>query len=66
MTSGLGAGALVAMFIAGLFIAALWVLLPFAVFGLKDLVRKAVAQQQHTAEILERIERTLASQQRDK
>lgn len=47
--------AMVALVIVAIFVAVLWVLLPFAVFGLKDLVREAVAQQRRTNELLEQL-----------
>lgn len=42
----------VGAWIAGLFILALWVVLPFAVFGLKGLVRECLEQQRKTNELL--------------
>lgn len=38
--------------IAGVFIVVVWVLLPFAVFGLKPLVRQLLAEQRRTNELL--------------
>lgn len=37
------------------FIAILWVLLPFAVFGVKDLVSAAIAQQKITNTLLQQL-----------
>lgn len=41
--------------IAAFFIAVLWILMPFAVFGLKDLTRDAIAQQRKTNQLLEQM-----------
>lgn len=44
---------IVFLWIAGFLIAVLWVLLPFAVFGLKDLVRELIKEQKRTNVMLE-------------
>ena len=38
-----------------LFIAILWILMPFAVFGTKDLIAQQIKQQKRTNELLEQI-----------
>lgn len=58
-SGGLSAGVMLVLVLLGLLIAVLWVLLPFAVFGLKNLVRQAIAEQQRTSETLARIEAAL-------
>lgn len=62
--TSLGGGLLIALVLLGLFVAVLWVFLPFAVFGLKDLVRRAVEEQQRTNETLGRLEARLAERER--
>jgi threonine/homoserine/homoserine lactone efflux protein len=44
---------LAALFIVLLLV--LWVLLPFAIFGMKDLLRKLLREQTHTNTLLERL-----------
>jgi ABC-type sulfate transport system permease component len=39
--------------IVGLIIAVLWILLPFAVFGSKDILRELVEQQKRTNALLD-------------
>jgi hypothetical protein len=39
----------------GVVIAILWVLLPFAVFGIKDMARTLIEEQRTTNKLLERI-----------
>lgn len=48
-------GLIVALVIVGLFVAVLWVLLPFAVFGLKPLMREALAELRAVRAALERL-----------
>lgn len=55
---GLYAGA----WIAGLFIAVLWIVLPFAVFGLKRLVRECIEQQRKTNELLVQLHKDIAKE----
>lgn len=43
------------LMIVGLVIAVLWIFLPFAVFGLKDLVREVLAETRRTNELLKQI-----------
>jgi hypothetical protein len=43
------------LILLALLVAVLWILLPFAVFGLKGLLRDAIAQQRRTNELLERM-----------
>jgi hypothetical protein len=38
-----------------LFIAILWILMPFAVFGTKDLIEEQIKQQKRTNELLEQL-----------
>lgn len=47
-------GLLIAAVLLGLLIAVLWVLLPFAVFGLKPLLREALAELRAMRAALER------------
>jgi hypothetical protein len=51
--AGLGVGVSLALVLLGLLIAVLWVLLPFAVFGVKDLMRQLLAEQRKTNALLE-------------
>lgn len=55
MGEGLGVGAtlLVVMFL--IVLAVLWGLLPFAVFGIKDVVRDATREQKRTNELLQQL-----------
>ena len=39
----------------GFFIAILWILLPFAVFGIKDLARGLILKQETTNKLLQKI-----------
>lgn len=55
MGTGAIGGIYLVLAIVGLFIAVLWILLPFAVFGLKDLVRETLHEQRRTNELLERL-----------
>lgn len=48
-----GIGALGAILL--LFVAILWILMPFAVFGTKDLIEEQIKQQKKTNELLERL-----------
>lgn len=41
--------------IVGLIVAVLWVFLPFAVFGIKDLARDLISQSKRTNELLEKL-----------
>lgn len=49
------AGSMVIFVIIGLIIALLWIVLPFAVFGIKDLMRKQISESKRTNELLERL-----------
>jgi hypothetical protein len=54
------AGAIyLALLLVATVIAILWVLLPFAVFGLKDLVRQAIREQRRAADLLHEIKDAL-------
>lgn len=48
----LPAWVLFALFIAAVFIVVLWIMLPFAVFGVKPLLRELLREQQRTNEEL--------------
>lgn len=39
----------------GVVIAVLWVFMPFAIFGLKDLTRDLIREQRRTNELLEKL-----------
>lgn len=45
-------GAGVILVLIGMVIAVLWVLLPFAVFGIKDLAKELIAEQRKTNTLL--------------
>jgi len=45
------------LIVLAIIVAILWILLPFAVFGLKDLMHKVISEQRRTNELLERIAR---------
>ncbi len=47
---------LVLLFVAVVLLLVLWILLPFAVFGVKPLIRQVMALQQRTNELLQRAE----------
>ena len=48
----LGAGVVIAIGVLCLLIAVLWILMPFAIFGTKDLLRELIKEQKRTNEIL--------------
>ncbi|WP_382157541.1 hypothetical protein [Hydrogenophaga sp. ANAO-22] len=48
----LGAGVVIAISLLCLLIAILWILMPFAIFGTKDLLRELIREQRKTNEIL--------------
>ena len=48
----LGAGVIIAIGLLCLLIAILWILMPFAIFGTKDLLRELIREQKKTNEIL--------------
>ena len=48
----LGAGVVIAITVLCLLIAILWILMPFAIFGTKDLLRELIKEQKRTNEIL--------------
>ena len=48
----LGAGVVIAIVVLCLLIAVLWILMPFAIFGTKDLLRELIREQKKTNEIL--------------
>ncbi|HWT18580.1 MAG TPA: hypothetical protein VN280_06660 [Variovorax sp.] len=50
MNSMLGAG--VVMWLIAIFIAILWILMPFAIFGTKPLLRQLLAEQKRTNKLL--------------
>ncbi len=43
------------LLILGLVVAVLWILMPFAVFGLKDLTKQLLQQQRETNQLLQKI-----------
>jgi hypothetical protein len=43
----------IALWVLGFIIAVLWVLMPFAIFGTKPLVRELIAEQRRTNRLLE-------------
>lgn len=48
-----GASVLVVLFLV--FVGFLWILMPFAIFGTKDLISAQVAEQKKTNELLQQI-----------
>ena len=46
-------GMMVAFALIGLLIAVLWILMPFAIFGTKPLLRTLIAEQKKTNKLLE-------------
>lgn len=52
---GLSGGLLFVLVVGAVVIGLLWILLPFAVFGLKDLVRAALEEQRRTNELLAKL-----------
>jgi hypothetical protein len=51
----MGTGLTGLLFIAAIIIAILWIFLPFAVFGMKDLIREQLAEQKRTNELLAKL-----------
>lgn len=49
----LGGGVYLVIVLAGLLIGILWILMPFAVFGIKDLARELIKEQRKTNQLLE-------------
>jgi hypothetical protein len=47
------------LFLVALAIAVLWILLPFAVFGMKALLRQAIAEQRRSNELLHSVKEAL-------
>lgn len=45
----------VMLVLLGVVIAVLWVFMPFAIFGLKDLTRELIREQRRTNELLEKL-----------
>jgi threonine/homoserine/homoserine lactone efflux protein len=54
-TSTLGSWVIVLGALFVIVLVVLWVLLPFAIFGMKDLLRELVREQKHTNTLLERL-----------
>lgn len=52
MATGIGSGLYVVLVVLGVVLLVLWVLLPFAVFAMKDVLRKLLKEQQRTNELL--------------
>lgn len=46
-------GLIVALWLFGIVIAILWILLPFAIFGMKDLIRELIVETRKTNQLLE-------------
>lgn len=57
-SGGPGANVVLVLVVVGVVIAVLWILLPFAVFGVKDLLRQVHREQKRTNELLERMAAT--------
>ena len=51
----LGGGVYLVIVLAGLLIGILWILMPFAVFGIKDLARELIKEQRKTNQLLEKL-----------
>lgn len=45
----------VLLFLLGVVIAVLWVFMPFAIFGQKDLTRELIREQRRTNDLLEKL-----------
>lgn len=54
MTSGF-AGVVVVLWVLAFIVAVLWILMPFAVFGTKDLLKQLLREQKRTNELLQAI-----------
>jgi hypothetical protein len=52
------------LFLVALAIAVLWILLPFAVFGMKALLRQAIHEQRRTVDLLHEIRQALRDRQK--
>lgn len=52
----------VLLMLLGVLVAILWILLPFAVFGMKPLLRTAIEQQRRTNELLARLDASQKSE----
>jgi predicted PurR-regulated permease PerM len=50
-----GIGVTIVLTLAGLLIAILWILMPFAVFGIKDLARDLIRENRKTNQLLEQL-----------
>lgn len=48
-----GATIMLALMLFGILVAILWVLMPFAIFGTKDLLRTLIQEQKRTNELLQ-------------
>lgn len=57
LTTGVGASAVLAIGVLLVALIVLWVLLPFAVFGIKDRLTRLLHEQRRTNALLERIAR---------
>ena len=51
----IGVSLVIILSLLGIVIAILWVLMPFAVFGLKDLAKSLIAEQQRTNTLLAKL-----------
>jgi hypothetical protein len=54
-SSGVGGTLYLLLWLFAIIVLVLWVLLPFAVFGMKPLLREAVREQAETRRVLERL-----------
>lgn len=52
-TAAVGSFFILAMIGVGVLIAILWILMPFAIFGSKDLLRQLIREQHKTNELLQ-------------
>lgn len=51
----MGASVMGLLVILGLVVAVLWIFMPFAVFGIKDLAKQLIQQQRETNQLLQKI-----------
>ena len=51
--TGFGATVILVMTLFGILVAILWVLMPFAIFGTKDLLRTLIKEQKRTNDLLQ-------------
>ncbi|MGJ7499883.1 hypothetical protein ACSFBF_05945 [Variovorax sp. ZT5P49] len=51
--TGFGATIILVLMLFGILVAILWVLMPFAIFGTKDLLRTLIQEQKRTNDLLQ-------------